>query len=264
VLATNAGIMAMPDERTGDGYDVQMQVNHFSHFLLTHLLMPTLEKAAGKRGEARVVTHSSAARFLGLGKLPFGGTMDKCEAGTLGGNGGTMGLMNFAAPQMDRYCHSKLANAVFAQALGEKLLAKGSKVKAVCCEPGLSDTQLLSNGFYTKADKKMSEKLSAGMMKALIFMKLVQSGPDGAMPLMQACFGADVASGDMYCPSKSTLLPKPPGIKRVYNKGLPQKTIAAGVPLKKGDKKEAGSVSAANKETLWAKSEVATGITFSV
>ena len=31
---------------------------------------------------------------------------------------------------------------------------------------------------------------------------MMQSGADGAMPLLTACFGADVASGDMYCPSK--------------------------------------------------------------
>ena len=35
VLINNAGIMAMPDEATEDGYDIQMQTNHLSHFLLT-------------------------------------------------------------------------------------------------------------------------------------------------------------------------------------------------------------------------------------
>ena len=89
--------MAMPDDRTEDGYDIQMQVNHLSHFLLAAQLMPALEKAAGKRGEARVVMHSSAARFLGLGPRPFGATMDKCEPGTLGGNSGAVRLLNFAA-----------------------------------------------------------------------------------------------------------------------------------------------------------------------
>merc|ERR1712014_557711 len=53
VLANNAGIIAMSDVRTEDGFDVQMQVNHLSHFLLTSLLMPSLEKAAAARGEAR-------------------------------------------------------------------------------------------------------------------------------------------------------------------------------------------------------------------
>lgn len=115
VLIENAGIMAVPDDRTEDGYDLQMQVNHLSHFLLTSLLLPTLENAARARGEARVVSVSSAARFFTLGEFEFGDTMAKCEPNTLGGNGGAVGILNFAAPQMVRYFHSKLANAVFAQ-----------------------------------------------------------------------------------------------------------------------------------------------------
>lgn len=43
-------------------YDVQIQTNHLSHFLLTAELMPLLEKAAARNGDARVVSHSSIAR----------------------------------------------------------------------------------------------------------------------------------------------------------------------------------------------------------
>ena len=45
-LINNAGIMAMPDEPTVDGFDTQMQTNHLSHFLLTRELYPVLEKGA--------------------------------------------------------------------------------------------------------------------------------------------------------------------------------------------------------------------------
>ena len=108
----------------------------------------------------------------------------------------------------------------------------------------------------------MSSKMKDSAMMMFSCMRFMQSGPDGAMPLMLAAFGADVTSGDMYCPSKTVPLPKPPGVKMVYNKGLPQKTIAAGVPLKKGDKKERDSISEENKATLWAKSEAAVGAFF--
>ena len=53
---SNAGVMALEDMPTGDVYDIQMQTNHLSHFLLTKLLWPLLEKAANEKGEARVVS----------------------------------------------------------------------------------------------------------------------------------------------------------------------------------------------------------------
>ena len=62
VLCNNAGVMALEDKATKDGYDVQMQTNHLSHFLLTSEVWPLLQKAAELRGEARVVQHSSGAR----------------------------------------------------------------------------------------------------------------------------------------------------------------------------------------------------------
>lgn len=63
VLCNNAGVMALADVATDDGYDVQMQTNHLSHFLLVKEVFPLLEKAASERGEARIVHHTSLARF---------------------------------------------------------------------------------------------------------------------------------------------------------------------------------------------------------
>jgi len=40
VLCSNAGVMALEDDATQDGYDVQMQTNHLSHFLLTQEVPP--------------------------------------------------------------------------------------------------------------------------------------------------------------------------------------------------------------------------------
>ena len=45
VLVNNAGVMALRDEATEDGYDVQMQTNVISHFLLTKELFPLLRKS---------------------------------------------------------------------------------------------------------------------------------------------------------------------------------------------------------------------------
>mmetsp|Transcript_21074 Transcript_21074/g.48661 ORF Transcript_21074/g.48661 Transcript_21074/m.48661 type:complete len:242 (-) Transcript_21074:634-1359(-) len=62
VLVCNTGIMATRDKRSKDGYEVQMQTNQLSHFLLTSIVFSSLVKASESRGEARFVTHSSSAR----------------------------------------------------------------------------------------------------------------------------------------------------------------------------------------------------------
>ena len=45
VLCNNAGVMALEDLATKDGYDIQMQTNCLSHFLLTKELFPLLKKS---------------------------------------------------------------------------------------------------------------------------------------------------------------------------------------------------------------------------
>lgn len=137
VLCNNAGIMAHPDLRTMDGYDVQVQANHLSHFLLTTLLLPSLEKAAAARGEARVVQHGSGARnWRGDLEARF---FERSEPGALGGDS--------LKESITRYTMSKLSNAVFALELHHRLTERASKVKSISCEPGVVRTELGANLF---------------------------------------------------------------------------------------------------------------------
>ena len=124
ILANNAGIMAAQDKATKDGYDIQMQTNHLSHFLLTRELLPLLEKAAARHGEARIVNHSSLAR------KNRGNPLSERHLGKNGGNldGDDWGMM-MDGPRWVRYQNSKLANVVFTRALHARLTAKASKVK---------------------------------------------------------------------------------------------------------------------------------------
>ena len=55
------GIMGTPYSLTKDGFERQFGVNHLAHFLLTILLLPTLEKSATKELQSRVVNVSSSS-----------------------------------------------------------------------------------------------------------------------------------------------------------------------------------------------------------
>ena len=134
VLCNNAGVMALEDVATKDGYDVQMQTNHLSHFLLTKELYPLLKKAAEVNGEARVCNHSSEAR---KGK-PLEKKYFQKEGGNLGGNGNSVILRG---ARWVRYGQSKLANSVFSLCLAKRF-EKVPGLKAVCAHPGVAATQL--------------------------------------------------------------------------------------------------------------------------
>ena len=60
-LMANAGIMACPFGRTGQGHELQLGTNHLGHFALVVRLLPALEQAA----PARVVVTSSGGHALG-------------------------------------------------------------------------------------------------------------------------------------------------------------------------------------------------------
>jgi NAD(P)-dependent dehydrogenase (short-subunit alcohol dehydrogenase family) len=129
VLCNSAGIMAMSDTRTVDGYDVQMQTNHLSHFILSRALLPLLEKRAAVAGEARLINVSSKAREAmgkNTGKLEAK-YFAKTPAGELGGDGNSM---LFGGARWIRYHQTKVANVVFTTALHNRLVARCSKVRA--------------------------------------------------------------------------------------------------------------------------------------
>mmetsp|Transcript_22153 Transcript_22153/g.27967 ORF Transcript_22153/g.27967 Transcript_22153/m.27967 type:complete len:343 (+) Transcript_22153:68-1096(+) len=202
VLCNNAGVMALEDKATKDGYDVQMQTNHLSHFLLTKELLPLLKKAIQKNGEARICNHSSEARH---GSALMGEYLEK-NGGNLGGNGSGIILRG---ARWIRYQQTKLANSVFSLSLAERIEKTNYQhvLKSVCAQPGQIAT--------TNPQKTTTQM--GGIGKRMWIIGMSQSQEDGSMPIIAACFDPSTQNGSFWAPSTSWGGIKGPPIKVAYD-----------------------------------------------
>ena len=187
VLACNAGVMGMPDRATVDGFDIQMQANHLSHFLLTHEIWRLLEKAGELRGEARVVSHSSGARNRPKRRLQA--RYLRKEGGHLGGDG-FPGMQKWV-----RYQQSKLANLMFTYALDERANARSdNRVKALCAHPGPTFTNLAANTANSGANGLLDRYIISSTLK------IAHSAEDGTCGIARCCCQTNVESGSFFGP----------------------------------------------------------------
>lgn len=167
LLIENAGIMIPPFAKTEDGFESQMGVNYFSHFLLTNLLMPLLNKTEG----ARIVTTSSIAHENG--QIDF----DNLNA-------------EMSYSKMGAYSQSKLACLMFAYELQRRLDEVGSELIAASVHPGVSITNLFAN----------VPKLFQVLMTP--FLSFFTHPPEkAALPMLYAALGDDVKGGDYLGPT---------------------------------------------------------------
>ncbi len=116
ILINNAGVMALPERRTTDGFEMQIGTNHLGHFALTNLLLPRVTE--------RIVTVASGAHRIGKIRLHD---------------------LNWERERYSRwpaYGQSKLANLLFTFELGRKLAAADSDVRALAAHPGYAATGL--------------------------------------------------------------------------------------------------------------------------
>ncbi|KAG5890516.1 hypothetical protein JTB14_022749 [Gonioctena quinquepunctata] len=140
ILINNAGIGTTLLEYTADGLQKTMQVNYFSHVLLTHLLLDLLKKST----PSRIIFTSS-----------FGGYCTK------------MNIDHLNPPKdfpsvFQTYNNSKLGQAIAAKCLAEKL--KGTGVTAYSFHPGFIRSTL-----FWKALKEEATVWSV----ALVFLTFV-------------------------------------------------------------------------------------------
>ncbi len=130
VLVNNAGIMAVAQGTTADGFERQLGTNHLGHFALTNLLLPHVAD--------RVVTVSSGAHRMG--------TIDLDD-------------LNWSRRRYSAwgaYGQSKLANLLFTLELQRRLQAAGSPIRALAAHPGYAATNLQTGTSSKWADRLMS------------------------------------------------------------------------------------------------------------
>jgi len=150
VLINNAGVMAIPQASTADGFEMQFGTNHLGHFALTNLLLPQIID--------RVVTVSSGEHRRGA--MHFDDL-----------NWKSGGYSPWAA-----YRQSKLANLLFTLELQRRLTAAGSTVRSLAAHPGYAATNLQSHSgkALTDAFMKVGNRVFA------------QSDENGALPSLFA------------------------------------------------------------------------------
>ncbi|GKZ79622.1 hypothetical protein AnigIFM56816_003825 [Aspergillus niger] len=149
LLILNAGIMNCPPALTEEGFEIQFGTNHIGHFLLTQLLLPTLQRTVDLSRDVRVVTLSSAAN---VAAPPF-------EVMT-----STPALL--ADHTLARYCSSKAANILFAS----ELARRHPEILSVAVHPGSVVSDLWDHSIKTS----VVAKYSIGAL--LAFSRSIRSG----------------------------------------------------------------------------------------
>lgn len=119
VLLNNAGALFLRRQESIDGHEMTFALNHLNYFLLTDLLLATLEETARKEGEARIVNVSSGLHAKA--HLDFEDLQDK---------------KSYSG--MAVYSRSKLMNVLFTYELARRL--EGTSVTSNALEPGVVRT----------------------------------------------------------------------------------------------------------------------------
>ncbi|MEN8238615.1 MAG: oxidoreductase [Actinomycetota bacterium] len=172
ILVNNAGLMALPQQRTADGFEMQFGVNHLGHWVLTAGLLPTITTTPG----ARVVTVTSTAHHLGR-------RIDADDPH----------LEDRYGPWR-AYGQSKLANYHFAIGLQQLFETRRTDAGSLLAHPGLSHTNLQVNTVDEGGGGWSAPMWS--WLAARVGMK-----PDaGALPQLRAATDPDARGGEFYAP----------------------------------------------------------------
>ena len=169
LLFNNAGVMAVKEGTTADGFETQFGTNHLGHFALTMHLLPALLAAPA----ARVISTTSTARWR-AGKYDLSNPH-----------------MHSCYDPWDAYGLSKRANVQFALELNRRL--KDCGLTAYAADPGFSKTDLqvasvaANNGFLQRFWLHTTNVMG-------------QSAAMGALPQLRAGTDPAAVGGTLYAP----------------------------------------------------------------
>lgn len=146
VLLNNAGVFVTERQTSADGFELTLAVNHLAPFLLTHLLLPTLESSVKNGEPSRVILVSSVAHRRG--RIDFGNL--QLQAGYDG----------YLA-----YANSKLMNVMFAVEMARRLSNRPVTINAL--HPGVVSTKLLRTGFNMEGPDTLAQGAQTSVYLAL-------------------------------------------------------------------------------------------------
>ncbi|GAB1620848.1 SDR family oxidoreductase [Agarivorans albus] len=170
-LICNGAIAQVAKQQfTKDGFESQLGVNHFGHFLLCGLLFEQIEASQG-----RIVIVGSNAYKMGLKKIQFDD-------------------LNFDAnyTAWNSYAQSKLAQMLFGYELQRRIKASDKQVQVHICHPGASRTNLLKDTASTFNK----------ILWALLSRLIAQSAEKGAWPEVMCATKQGLAINKLYGPTK--------------------------------------------------------------
>lgn len=172
LLVNNAGVMAIGETRTVDGFEMQFGVDHLGHWTLTALLLPALLRTPG----SRIVTVTSTAHHIGR-------PVDVSNPHLTGRYG-----------EWRAYGQAKLANFHFGLGLQRELQRAGAQTASLIAHPGLSNTDL----------QAVSVEGSGGGASQRFFHVLAKyvgmSPGDGALSQLRAATDPTAEGGQFYGP----------------------------------------------------------------
>ncbi len=162
VLINNAGVMAIDEARSADGFELTLATNHLGPAALSLGLLDLL----GRGDTPRVTSMSSIVHWAGRVDLE------------------DLNFERRAYRPSAAYAQSKLANLLFALELYRRLRRVGSPVRSLAAHPGASATNLGHEG--------------SGLVNALmrhVAPHVLQGVSRGAAPMLRAALDPELAGG---------------------------------------------------------------------